>query len=300
MYWTEKPNKTFPKWPYQMLVTESGGPIKPALVEYWKRILTDGFSLPPASRVALSMQILSDSIAAGNTGSVQASFQKSTKSQSEGIGIFIVTSDHFNFAQGENEDRAAFDRRELEWWLEQYKLVKEAIRDPQTWPLFEKMHASRAITVQAATANGWFELRPGQEGFGPLPANDQRLLAGKARTPDDPLKDLTSGVLDVERMRLVQAVNAALIQYTPPHFKNIQCKITEGMEQGQLALFYDIQCPEYPEEGTDRADARLHSAATRLVQHLTAEMGSFPGVSIKLNMQPDGNWLHSLELLKKQ
>jgi hypothetical protein len=41
-------------------------------------------------------------------------------------------------------------------------------------------------------------------------------------------------------MRLVEEFTAALIQYTPPHCKNIYCQVTEDREAGQRALFYDI------------------------------------------------------------
>ena len=32
---------------------------------------------------------------------------------------------------------------------------------------------------------------------------------------------LTRGVIDIPEMRLIEEVAAALVQYTPPHFKNI-------------------------------------------------------------------------------
>jgi hypothetical protein len=166
-----------------------------------------------------------------------------------------------------------------------------------TWPLFEKISSLDPLAVRTGTSNGWFDLRLSQDDIGPLPANDQLLLSGQETIPDDPLQDLTGGVLDVAWMRLVQEFNAALIQYTPPHFKSIQCKITEGMEQGQRALFYDIQCPEFPGEGTTQPNARLHATATRLVHHLTAERGTFRGTIIKLDMQADGTWLHSIEFI---
>ena len=105
--------------------------------------------------------------------------------------------------------------------------------------------------------------------------------------PDDPLQDLAGGIIDVPWIRLVEEFTATLIQYTPPHFNNIYCKVTEGREAGQRALFYDIQCPEFPDEGTTEPGARLHSAATKLVQHVTVERGSFPGVIVRLAQQPN-------------
>jgi hypothetical protein len=54
----EEPNKYSPKQPYYVLVTEQGEALKPAWVEYWKRILTDGYGLAPASRFELTQTIL--------------------------------------------------------------------------------------------------------------------------------------------------------------------------------------------------------------------------------------------------
>src|SRR6266567_4165411 len=78
------------------------------------------------------------------------------------------------------------------------------------------------------------------------------------------METLTMGVIDACQMKLVEELNAALIQYTPPHFKTISCAITQGVEQGQDALFYDIQCPDFPDEGTTVPNDRVHRAATSL------------------------------------
>ena len=297
MRWIEEPNKTFPKWPYHVLALEPGEPLKPALVEYWKRILTEGYALAPGSRASLAVDIFVRTFEADETGCANAIFNNSLNRQAEGIGTYLLRTEHFDLLQGKDEDDQTFGRRELVWFLEQYAVFKEALRDKETWPLFERINSSYPLPIRAATVNGFFDFQAGQEGFGPLPSNDRLLLAGKEPLPDDPLEDLAGGVIDVPQMRLVEEVTSALIQYTPPHFKTIDCTIKEGLEQGQQALFYDIQCPEFPDDGTTVVNDRLHQAATRLVQHLTAEQGSFPGVRIKLNMQADGSWLHSLELI---
>jgi len=39
MRWIEEPNKTFPKWPHNVLTTEQNEPLTSVWVEYWKRIL---------------------------------------------------------------------------------------------------------------------------------------------------------------------------------------------------------------------------------------------------------------------
>lgn len=149
------------------------------------------------------------------------------------------------------------------------------MRDTQALSLPGGLNTSRRLAIRLGTSNGWFELRPGEKDFGPLPADDRLLLAGQPALPADLLADLTAGVIDVGWSGLMQEFNAAPIQYTPPHFKIIHCKITEGLAQGQRALFYDTQRPEFPEEGSDHPNGPLHRAATHLVQHVTAEQGTF-------------------------
>jgi hypothetical protein len=163
--------------------------------------------------------------------------------------------------------------------LGQYRTLKEAARDSSLAPLFEKINSPRPMAIRAGTNNGWFELQLGQQEFGPLPKNDRLLLAGQETVPDDPLQNLAGGVLDVAWMRLMDELNATLIQYTPLHFESIHCRITEDLEQGQRALFYDIQCPQFPNEGTTQPNARLHTAATHVVQHVAAERGTFSEAS---------------------
>jgi hypothetical protein len=180
-------------------VTESSEPLRPAFVDFWKRVLTDGYRLPRGSRTRLAIEMLSRRISADKTGKARAVFHRSLRSQSE----------------------------------------------------------------------------------------------GKETVPDDPLESLAGSVIDVPWMRLMEELCAAIIQYTLPHFKNIHCKITQGLQQGQRALFYDIRCPEFPDEDTTEPSARLHTAATRAVQHLSAEQGLFKGIVVQLNMQKDGTWLHS-------
>src|SRR5438445_12235835 len=87
-----------------------------------------------------------------------------------------------------------------------------------------------------------------------FPANDQRILAGKERIPEEPLADLTSGVLDVAWLRLMNELTQALIQYTPPHFKTIQCKITEALDQDQRALVSQIHSTELSDAATPLAN----------------------------------------------
>jgi hypothetical protein len=71
------------------------------------------------------------------------------------------------------------------------------------------------------------------------------------------------------------------------------------LEQGKRALFYQIDCPEFPDDGTTAVNDRVQRAATLLVQQLAPQQGSFAGVRIKLNMQPDKSWQRSVEMIAR-
>jgi hypothetical protein len=296
MHWIEEPNKTFPERPYHVLATEQGEQLKPAWVEYWKRILTDGYGLAPASRFALAIDVYARTFEADSMGQASATFRNSLNREAEGIGSYMLRSDHFTFLQGKDEDDNVFGRRQLVWFLENYKALKAALRDGEIWPLYERINSSHTLPIRLATINGWFDLQAGQEGFGTLPYEDQELLAGMEPTKEDPMEALTSGVLTSPRTTAVEELTAALIQFTPPHFKTIHCTIKEGVEEGQRALFYQIECPEFPDQGTTAVNDRVHRAGTLLVQQLAPEQGTFAGARIKLNMQADGLWQRSVEL----
>ena len=122
------------------------------------------------------------------------------------------------------------------------------------------------------------------------------MLAGGDPAPSDPLLDLAGGN---EMMSIMRELTAALVAYTPPNFETICCEITEGIEQGKRALFYDIRCPQFPDEGTTVVNDRVHMAATRLVQRMAPDQGGFPGMTLRLELQQDGRWRHSLQLMSR-
>jgi hypothetical protein len=132
--------------------------------------------------------------------------------------------------------------------------------------------------------------------FGSLPAEDQATLQDRAASPAEVLADLAGGD---ERMALLHELTAALVTYTPPSFDVICCGIVEGVEDGQRALFYDIHCPSLPDEGTNVVNDRVHAAAIRLVRHMAPAEGTFPGMALRLELQKDGSWRHSMTLMSK-
>lgn len=68
---------------------------------------------------------------------------------------------------------------------------------------------------------------------------------------------------------------------------------------GQRALFYNIQCPSFPDDGTSVVNDRVHAAATRLVRHMAPAEGTFPGIALRLEQQNDGTWRQSMTLLPR-
>jgi hypothetical protein len=216
MRWTVEPNPSHPQWAEHVLA--EGAPLESAFVEYWRRVLTDGKSLPASERAELAVEILAQSFEGDDPGSARGIFYNSLNRQSEKLGVYVLHSEDFTSMQREGETGPAFERRTLLWQLEQYKALKRALEGGAVWPLFEKIVDSAPLAIRAGTSNGWIDLRPGQEGFGPLPTNDERLLAGKDSLPEDPMEDLAGGVIDVRWTRILEELSAALVQYTPPHF----------------------------------------------------------------------------------
>jgi len=107
------------------------------------------------------------------------------------------------------------------------------------------------------------------------------------------------GPFDPQLFTLFKELTAALIAYTPPHFKNVQCTVTVGLKEGQKALFYDIQCPQFPDEGTNVVSDQVQKAATALVQFWTQEGVPFPGLQVSLTQRPDGTWENNIGRLDK-
>jgi hypothetical protein len=108
---------------------------------------------------------------------------------------------------------------------------------------------------------------------------------------------LAANPFDTQLIDLFKQVTTALIEFTPPHFKTISCKLTSGLEDGQEALFYEISSPDFPDEGTTDPSERLHEAATRLVRHWKQEGESFPGLLITMSQTAGGSWTNSITRL---
>jgi len=293
MKWIQEPGGPHGQ-PVSVLLVEHSEPMAAGWAEYWKRILIDGARLAPASRVGLAIDIYARTFAQDSTGQATAKFRNSLHRDPEGMGHYALRSEHFTFFQEKGEDDQAFGAKELPWLLDHYKAMKASLHDADVWPLCQRLNASQPLAIRGATINGWFDLQAGREGFGTLPMADQELLAGMKPTWGESLEQLAAGVFSAPPDNALEELSAALIHYTPPHFRNIQCTIQESTENGLRALFYRIECPEFPDDSTTVVNDRVHRAATLLVQQLAPEPGSFRGLRIELSQQADGEWQRSV------
>jgi hypothetical protein len=280
---------------HHALVLQPDDPIEPAYVEFWKRILSDGCAHGPGSGwQSLSVEICERQSEADDQGFLRAKFRDGQHRACEGVAEYVLRSDVFTCLEVAGEDRMVERRRQLGLFLDHYTLLKQAVAAPELQPLLAYIDAIHPLTVEAAAGFGWFDLQLGKPTFGSLPAEDRATLEGRKASPEEIMLELAGGD---ERMEILRELADALVAYTPPSFEVICCDITEGVEQGQRALFYDIQCPSLPDEGTNVVNDRVHVAATRLVRNMAPAQGTFPGVSLRLELQQDGSWQQSMKLM---
>jgi len=283
---------------HHALVLDADDPIEPAYVEFWKRILTDVCAHGPGSGwKSLSVEICERQSEPDDQGYMHAKFRDGQNRACEGVAEYFLRSDAFTCLEVAGEDRMVERRRQLGFFLDQYTLLKEAVTSPEAQPLLAYIDAIHPLIVEAAAGFGWFDLQIGKAMFGPLSAEDRATLEGRKASPAEIMLELAGGD---ERMAILRELTDALVAYTPPTFDVICCGIVEGIEDGQRALFYDIQCPSLPDEGTNVVNDRVHAAATRLVRHMAAAEGTFPGVALRLEQQKDGGWRHVMTLMSKE
>ena len=297
MQWTSERDENDQSLIHHALVLRPDAPLGPALIEYWKRILTDGCANAATSGWrSLSIEICERQSEADSQGYMHAKFRDEQHKACKGVAHYFLRGDALTCLESRDDDRKTARRKQLLWFLAQYTLLKEAAHSPEVRPLFDRINRIRPLPVDAAAGYGWFDLQIGQESFGRLPAEDQATLEDRDASAGDVLLDLIG---DDERMQILQEVTAALVAYTPPSFDIICCEITEGVAQGERALFYNIQCPNFPDDGTSVVNDRVHQAATRLVRQMAPADGAFPGIALRLEQQKDGTWRHSMKVMSK-
>jgi hypothetical protein len=98
-------------------------------------------------------------------------------------------------------------------------------------------------------------------------------------------------MFDPKIMALFKELTGALIEFTPGHFKRVHCTIRPN---GGESLSYEIGCPDFPDEGTTKPNARVEAAGTSLFRYWTRDGAIFPGVRVTLTQQPDGTWRNNI------
>lgn len=102
---------------------------------------------------------------------------------------------------------------------------------------------------------------------------------------------------DPELDALLRAFSEELIQYTPEHFRDIRCTVRAGLEEGRKAMFYHIECPQFPDESTGSPSPEMHQIAFAIHDHWERNGETFPGFQLRCVMGEDGAWRSTLDLL---
>ena len=199
MKWIDEPDEKDASLVHHALMLEPLDPLPAAYVEYWKRILSDGCACAAASDwMSLSIDICDRQVDDDEAGYMHAMFCNGLKKSARGLGHYYVRGDAFDCIQLRGEDNKTFNKKQIRWLLEHYRVLKEATQHAEVRALFEKIAAIRPLPITAATSYGWFDLQPGRDSFGPLPSEDQAMLAGNDPPPVNPLKDLMGGIMEFE------------------------------------------------------------------------------------------------------
>lgn len=101
-----------------------------------------------------------------------------------------------------------------------------------------------------------------------------------------------------ERLHAILAeLSQALIGYTPEHFKTIVFTIKAAGNASDPSLVYRIECPDFPDQGTNDPGAEVHAAGSKLFAHFTKGGKPFTGLKLVLRQNPDGSWGNAAEPL---
>jgi hypothetical protein len=198
MRWTDEPDQKDKSLLHHALMLDHSDPLLPAYVEYWKRILSDGCRDASGSDwMSLSIDIYDRQVEGDELGYMHAMFRNVQKKSARGFGHFFLRGDAFDCIHPDGEDNEDLNRTEIRWLLQQYSVLKEAAVTTEVRLLLERIIAIRPLPITAATSYGWFDLQLGQDTFGPLPSEDEAMLAGNDRPPVNPLEDLEGEIMAV-------------------------------------------------------------------------------------------------------
>ena len=107
-------------------------------------------------------------------------------------------------------------------------------------------------------------------------------------------------LMDPALFEIFSELAAALVNYTPEHFKHIDCVIELGAVQGTEQLLFHINCPQFPDDYTDVVNERVSDAANELLYYWEEKEEAFPGFTITVIEQPGGKWQNHFARLDAQ
>ncbi|MGE3806988.1 MAG: hypothetical protein AB7K24_20180 [Gemmataceae bacterium] len=250
-----------------------------AYVEFWRRILTDASAR--ASELdwrTVALQLLPREYPDDETGKLEAFFWDAMNRHCE-KSTYVLACDAF-VVLDEDEGDDEHNRDLIAHYLEHFERLRAAAAQEPIAALWQQANAIRPLKAKGAVVDGWVDLQIGAAEIGPLPAYDRQILAGQPATMQpDP-----GGLFDVEWHGLLNAVGAALVRYTPNHFQTIHC--TARLDGNRI--YYEIGCPDFPDEGTTDPSEELHQAMTRLIAFTQRGGSPFPGIRFHVEVQPDG------------
>jgi len=183
MLWIDEPDTEGRSEVNHALMMDVADPLLAAFEAFWERLLTDGCAKAGAGWTSLSVEIADRQVADDDPGYLRAVFHNGQHRPCAGLGGYYVRGAVFDCLQPKGESNDAFNRRQIRWFLDLYRLLKQAARAPRVQPLLCAITAIRPLPVSAATAFGWFDLQLDQDAFGPLPVEDQELLLGTQPAP---------------------------------------------------------------------------------------------------------------------
>jgi hypothetical protein len=274
--------------PEHRLEMSEPGNLDAAYVEFWRRILDDAI----AQVGQLDWRTIAFSFSPKESpnekpGWLRAYFWDPSNRRCQ-HPAYVLTAEAFAvFDEDQGDEKHARDL--LVFFLEQFRRLRALAAAKPVASLFQRARALRPLEVVGAVNDGWLDLQIGQPEPGPLPEYDQKLLAGQpARMDPD-----RGGLLDMEWLALLNAVGNALIHYTPEHFKTIECTVrVEGNR-----LFYQIGCPDFPDQGTTEPGEDVHQAMSRLIAYKLKSGATFPGMRFVVQIQSDGTARTHAEML---
>jgi hypothetical protein len=259
-----------------------------AYTEFWRRILTDAVEqVANLDWRTIAFQVVPREIPRDKKGELNAFFWDASNRRCKWPDYALSAATFDVPVEGVEEDKHAHDLLLL--YLAEFNRLRAVAAVEPVASLFKMVNALRPVKVKGAVHDGWLDLQIGQPEPGPLPDYDRKLLAGQSAQmqPD------RGGALDPEWLSLVNAVSAALVRYAPEHFKTIECTVRAQENR----LFYEIGCPQYPDEGTTEPGENLHQAMSRLLAYKMKCGATNPAMRFVVQVQNDGSARTHAEIL---